>query len=126
MSDKQIFGSPLRRPWALVKFGSNAVPRKRPCTTIAFLTDDEGDHYLGGLVEFYRGRDDPTHRWHFRYKHAKLIPKADVLHIFALETKNPFIGPSKEMVRRARKALPVTPSYLHLEHVGAVPKRDVA
>lgn len=122
MADRQIFGSSLKRPWALVVFGSNAPIGKRPGTSVYFLTDDCGDHYLGGAVEYYAKRAklklvdgryvtvqqaEPA-RWHYRYTHAKRIPKSDVLHIFAIENKSPFVGPSKDWIRRARKALPIT------------------
>jgi hypothetical protein len=110
MSERQIFGSSLRRPWALVRFGSNSPVGRRPATTIAYLTDDEGSHYLGGLVEFYRRRDEPTFRFHFRYQNPKRIPKGDVLHIFAIENKSCHYGPSKAEIRRAREALPITMS----------------
>jgi hypothetical protein len=111
----QTFGSALRCPWALVRFGSNSPVGRRPGTSVAYLTDDEGDHYLGGLVEFYRKRNTlspggswNTPRWWYRYKHAKRIPKSDVLHIFPLDDKSPLGGPLKAEIRRARLALPVT------------------
>jgi hypothetical protein len=116
----QVFGSALRQPWALVVFGSNAPTGKRPATTVAYLTDDEGTHYLGGLVEHYRRSarhvkgvliaGDPSARWHYRFRYNKRIPKEDVLHIFLSTIKNAWGGPSMSQIRAARKALPVTAS----------------
>jgi hypothetical protein len=108
MSTRQTFGSALKRPWALVRIGCNCPIGRRPATEVVYLTDDEGDHYLGGVVSFYRGKDEPAKRWHYSYKSAKRIPKSDVLHIFPHSTKSPWGGPDEVDVRRARKALPVT------------------
>jgi len=105
----QTFGSALPHPWALVKFGSNQPNGRRPGTTVAYLTDIENaTHFLGGLVEHYRARDEPYARWHYRYKKAKLIPKTDVLYIFGHTDKSPHHGPSDADVRRARKTIPKT------------------
>jgi len=106
--ERQFFGSSLRQPWALVVFGSNAPYGKRPATSVAYLTDDEGEYYLGGLVEFRRDRSDVCSTWHFRYKNAKRIDKADVLHRFGSTNKGKFGGPHKTEIARARRALPVT------------------
>jgi hypothetical protein len=100
---RQTFGSALLRPWALVKFGSNQPNGRRPGTSVAYLTDDEGDHYLGGYVEFGRDRC-----WHYRYQHAKRIPKSDVLHIFWTMSKSSYGGPRPAELISARKAVPVT------------------
>lgn len=61
-------------------------------------------------MEFYRSRNEPTARWHFRYTNSKRIAKADVLHIFASTNKSKYGGPTERDVRAARKALPVTPA----------------
>ena len=126
----QTFGSALKTPWALVVFGSNAPIGKRPGTTVAYLTDDEGDHYLGGLVGFYRKRatlklvdgryvttdpGDPRACWHYRYQHARRIPKSELLHVFPHTDKSKWGGPTEADVRRARKALPVTTGDDHQE-----------
>jgi hypothetical protein len=121
--DRQTFGSALRQPWALARIGSNCPPGRRPATEIVYLTDDEGDWYLGGTVSFYRARgrlvrtetgfkrtgEELTPRWHYSYKRAKRIAKADVLHIFPSTDKSTYGGPLIAEVRRARKALPITP-----------------
>jgi hypothetical protein len=98
----QTFGSALLCPWALVQFGSNAPVGRRPGTTIVYLTDDEGDHFLGGAV-WYSKRD---RRWLYRFKHAKRYPKPEILYFFPLTTKNAHGGPSPAMIARARAALP--------------------
>jgi hypothetical protein len=110
---RQTFGSALACPWALVIFGSNAPNGRRPATTVAFLTDDEGDHYLGGLVEHYRDTNEPSARWHYRYRHAKRIPKEEVLHIFNVASKSPWGGPSKQAISKAKKAIPITVASLN-------------
>lgn len=103
MTIRQTFGSALTFPWALVKFGSNQPNGRRPGTTVAYLTDDEGDHYLGGYVEYGRDRC-----WHYRYQRAKRIPKTDVLHIFNRIMKTSYGGPTPKEIRVARKAVPIT------------------
>jgi hypothetical protein len=108
MTTPQTFGSALQRPWVLVVFGSDQPNGRRPSTSVAYLTDDEGTCYLGGLVEFYRSREETTARWHYRYKHAKRIPKDEVLHIFPVTDKSKWGGPTLKEVRRARKAIPKT------------------
>jgi hypothetical protein len=98
----QIFGSALAHPWALMIYGSNAPIGRRPGTSVVYLTDDEGDHYLGGEVHFSRRYG----RWLYRYLHAKRISKDKVLHIFPVTTKSPHGGPWPAMIARARAALP--------------------
>jgi len=98
----QTFGSALLCPWALVLYGSNAPVGRRPGTSIAYLTDDESDHFLGGEV-FYSKRD---RRWFYRYKHAKKFGKDKVLHIFPITTKNAQGGPPSAMIARAKSQLP--------------------
>jgi hypothetical protein len=100
----QTFGSALTHPWALMIFGSNAPEGRRPGTSVVYLTDDEGDHYLGGEVHYSRRYG----RWLYRYLHAKRIPKDKVLHVFPLTTKNAYGGPPLAMIARARAALPIT------------------
>ena len=106
---EQTFGSALRHPWALVTYGYPVPGRRRP-TRVAYLTDDEKTHYLGGVVEFFRGKDEPRPRWHYLYKRAKRIPYSDVLYRFPITDKSKWGGPSTREIRRAKKALPVTPA----------------
>jgi hypothetical protein len=114
---KQTFGSALKQPWALARHGANQAPGRRPGTSIVYLTDDEGDSYLGGYVWFGRSSRvdvDGYHRdrypcWHYRYKHQRRIAKAEVLHIFRSTDKSKFGGPTPGEIRTVKKALPVTP-----------------
>lgn len=108
MSTNQVFGSALRQPWALMIYGSNAQVGRRPASSVVYLTDDEGDHYLGGEVAYYRKRMAPAARWYYRYQKAKRIPKDQVLHRFPSDNKGYFGGPSSTEIARARRALPVT------------------
>lgn len=105
----QTFGSALERPWALVKFGSNQPNGRRPGTSVAYLTDDEGDHYFGGFVEYRRSVDHASYKcWHYRYRHSKEIPKSNVLHIFNSTNKSKFGGPGPKEISEAKKAVPIT------------------
>jgi hypothetical protein len=97
----QIFGSALRYPWALVKHGSNQPNGRRPGSSVAYLTDDEGDHYLGGFVWYERRRG----QWFYRYAHARKLPKSDVLHIFP-NGKSRTDGPSAAQIALAKRAVP--------------------
>lgn len=127
----QIFGSALERPWALVCWGG-FQPGQRPRATVVYLTDDCGDHYEGGLVEFYRKRatlkavrdlsgkiirydtkepGDTCQRWHFRFKRSKTIRKSEVLHIFP-NWKSRDAGPSQAQVKAAKRALSKTEATL--------------
>lgn len=122
MTTRQTFGSALQQPWALVRIGSNCPVGRRPATQMVYLTDDEGDHYLGGVVDFYHARghlvrtendwerigSEPLPRWHFSHMHAKRIRKSDVLHIFRSTDKSMHGGPTDTDIRRVRKALPIT------------------
>jgi hypothetical protein len=105
---RQTFGSALQRPWALARIGCNCPIGRRPATEVVYLTDDEGNHYLGGVVSFYRGKDEPAKRWHYSYTNAKRILKSDVLHVFPHTNKSKWGGPTEAEVKRARKALPIT------------------
>jgi hypothetical protein len=105
---KQIFGSALRQPWGLMVHSSTAPEGRRPATSVVYLTDDEGDYYLGGEVMHWRSLGDTRARWHYRYKHAKHIPKTAVLHVFASMSKSPYKGPTPTEIRQVKKTLPVT------------------
>lgn len=111
----QIFGSSLARPWVLVKWNDgHGVAGQRPKTCIAYLSDDCGDHFLGGLVGHYREyltkekRHEPLAQWHFRFKRPRQFPRADIIYIFNLD-KSRSSGPSTAAVRRAKRALPRYP-----------------
>lgn len=123
MITRQTFGSALQQPWAMVRIGCNCPVGRRPATQIVYLTDDEGDHYLGGVVNFHHNRGrlvwvergwwervggEPQARWHFSYARARRFPKSDVVHIFRSTDKSMHGGPTGTDIRRVRKALPIT------------------
>jgi len=132
---KQVFGSALARPWALVKWGGNQPNGRRPSTTVAYLTDPiKGEEHItgyeGGLVEFYRKRarlkavrdennkflrydtiepEDPSARWHFRYQKPRTFTLDDICEFFPCG-KSRDAGPSESMVRAAKKRVPPNPN----------------
>jgi len=108
----QFFGSSLRQPWALAQFGSNQPNGRRPGTSVVYLTDQDGEFYLGGYVEFFRLRGEGFSRWHFRYKKAKRIAKSEIFSFFPNTGKGTSDGPTLAQVRAAKKQVPVTPLEL--------------
>lgn len=106
----QIFGSSLRQPWALVKHGDKDTPGKRPGTSVVYLTDRDGeDFYLGGFVEFYRARNEPFARWHYRYKAARRFAAHDIVALFP-NPKSRDAGPAQSQVRAVKRKLTPNPS----------------
>lgn len=111
---KQIFGSALTRPWALVKWGGDQPNGRRPSTTVAYLTDPIKDEagtvvgYDGGLVEHYRPRSEPRAGWHFRYKRPRKFSAADICcFLSAGKARDP--GPTQWEIKQAKKAVPKNP-----------------
>lgn len=108
---KQVFGSALVRPWALVKWGGNQPNGRRPSTTVAYITDPIRDAggaivgYEGGLVEFYRDKADTWARWHFRYQRPRRFAIDDICAWFPCG-KPRDLGPSQTMVKAAKKLVP--------------------
>lgn len=122
---KQIFGSALSRPWALVKWGGDQPNGRRPSTAVAYITDPiknaagEITGYDGGLVEFYRKAayhtgplnarrmipGEPNARWHFRYQRARTFSVDDVCTWFPCG-KSRDDGPTQAMVRAAKLLVP--------------------
>lgn len=109
----QIFGSSLRQPWALVKRGDKDTPGKRPGTSVAYLTDRDGDDYLGGYVEHYRARNEAFARWHYRFKAARRFAAHDVVALFP-NPKSRGAGPTERQVRAAKRKL--TPNQTENSH----------
>lgn len=111
-TQKQIFGSALPRPWALVKWGGNQPNGRRPSTTVAYLTDAIKDEtgavtgYDGGLVEFYRRKPDPVPLWHFRYSRPRAFALDDVCEFFNCH-KSRNDGPMAGEIKAAKKRVPV-------------------
>jgi hypothetical protein len=126
----QHFGSALVCPWALVMWNAGSSAGRRPATTVAYITDDCGDHYLGGLVEFYRKRStvkavrdeagkivrydtategDGMPLWHFRFTRERRILKGNVVSFFP-NGKSRQDGPTKAQIAAAKRAVPKTPS----------------
>lgn len=112
---KQIFGSSLSRPWALVKWGGNQPNGRRPSTTVAYLTDpiknEAGEiaGYEGGIVEFYRKKPDPFAQWHFRYTRPRKFLLGDVCEFFMGCGKGRSQGPPQSEVRIVKQRVPPNP-----------------
>lgn len=126
---KQIFGSALARPWALVKWGGNQPNGRRPGTTVAYLTDPIKDAdgiitgYDGGLVEFYRKAayhtgplnarvlvpGEPYASWHFRYQRPRRFDLDAICSWFPCG-KSRDAGPSESMIRAAKRLVPKNPN----------------
>lgn len=122
---KQIFGSALNRPWALVKWGGNQPNGRRPSTAVAYLTDPVKDAggtivgYEGGLVEYVHTKvPDPSsvlgkrgwrwgpQQWEFRYSRPRGFAASDVCEFFP-NGKSRDQGPAQSQIRAAKKRVPV-------------------
>lgn len=117
---KQIFGSALKQPWALVKWGGDQPNGRRPSTAVAYLTDpiknDAGEivGYEGGLVEYCRYRittaagryEWESMQWHFRYRRPREFSVSDICEFFP-NSKSREDGPVQAQIRAAKRRVPV-------------------
>lgn len=118
MSNKQIFGTSLMFPWALVKHG-HGTPGQRPSSAVAYLTEREDGGYLGGYVTFYRAKNNVFPRWHYSYKNPKHFADSDILFIFP-NMQQRHDGPNVAQIRKAKHDLSKTPPYQPQEQASVV------
>jgi hypothetical protein len=96
---KRMPSTALKNPWALVQFGGAPAGSKRPGTSVAFLTEEAEDYFVGYLLTLEPNRTIGGHEWCSRYDHARRIPKAKVLHVFPRQ-------PGAWEIHEARRAVP--------------------